>query len=456
VKSHEQGSALTPAGVLKLLSQNQSPIRFVSPTAALLPGLEYWIGGFDQICLTDSFDGQGRTSLVASGLTTQDFQAPRDAIAALMDNDDLSSQLDGADVVFTSLAEESLTEAEAFAVLRECKAVTTLKQIGASATYADFRKQCRTAGISFTVEAQLSSAPAGGRPWIVASEADWDTFNPQFANQTLICSQPTQFREFVIEAVATRGGTVLSPLQKICREHYWGVQYWTGTSCDESLSGDLQKTFTQIATRIGNSLATRGFRGAFSVEFESDPATGKTFVSRLVPGLSVNSILPHLLTTLHGGFPLHLLHVVSKLGVDPEIDVAPLRSRYDTFDAWTILAVRHTGPAAEMITRAPRTGLYRMTETGTVTLVDTTADHRSALGTETAYFMRLQSAGNYRASGTLLGLLYLRQAGLDELHLPTVQSRKWTDAFAASYTGLSVSGSSMPAGITTPPFVDII
>ncbi len=458
MKSQVLGGALSPAGVLKLLSQNQAPIRFVTPTAALLPGLEQWIGNFEHICLTDSFDGQGRNALVASGLTTQDFHTSQEAVSNLMQNEDVQAQLGDADIVFSNIndnATSRLSEAEAWGLLRDSKIATTLRAIEPSANYADFRKQCRAAGISFTVEVVLASAEAGSRPWLIASEEDWQNFETHLAGQPLICAQPPQSGEIALEGVVTVDGTILSPLQRICREHFWEVRHWIGATCDESLAQSHHKACIPVANRLGAGLSARGFRGAFSVEFESNSAA-KPLVSRLLPGLSINSVLPHMLTSFHGGFPIHLIHVVSKLGVDPAIDVAALKNQYGLHDSWTVLAVRHSGPAAEMITRAPRSGLYRMNSDGSLSLIDAATDWRFAIGNESAYYLRLQGAGNYRASGTLLGLIYMRMPGIDEQHRPAPVAGKWLDAFAAAHAGLSVSGSSLPTGIITHPFSDII
>jgi hypothetical protein len=73
-----------------------------------------------------------------------------------------------------------------------------------------------------------------------------------------------------------------------------------------------------------------------------------------------------------------------------------------------------------------------------------------------AFYLRLQGAGNYRAPGTLLGLIFLRAACLDDLHMPNKLGREWLTALGAAYAGLPVSGSSLPAGITTQPFADIL
>lgn len=459
MNSQELDGALSPTGVLSLLSQNQAPIRFVTPTAALLPGLDQWIGNFEHICLTDSFDGQGRTPLVASGLTTQDFHSPQEAITNLMQNEDVLAQIGDAGIVFSNVgdvASSRFTEAEALGLLRDGKIATSMKAIEPCTSYADFRKQCRATGISFTVEVALADADAGGRPWLIASEEDWQNFEAQLTGKSLVCSQPSQLGEFAVEGIVTRGGAAFSPVQKMCREQFWGVRHWIGASCDESLAINVRKTALSIANRVGAGLSARGFRGAFSIEFESVSDGAKPVVTRVVPGLSINSVMPHIVTSFHGGFPIHLLHVLSKLGVDPDVDVAALRNQFDLLDSWTVLAVRHSGPAAEMITRAPRTGLYRMKGAGGISLVDALTDWRSAIGADTAYFLRLQGAGNYRASGTLLGLIYMRMPGIGEQHTPTPVARKWLDSFAAAYAGLSVSGSSLPTGITTPPFSDII
>ena len=90
----------------------------------------------------------------------------------------------------------------------------------------------------------------------------------------------------------------------------------------------------------------------------SIPALGTTVVCATPP--------TNLITTTYGGCPLFLFHLLEFLDVDWELDLAAVQARWTDYDNWTQLVLKATEDRVELITRAPRSGIWRLLPEGGV------------------------------------------------------------------------------------------
>ncbi len=445
-------------------------ISFVSATPALFSGLEDWINGFERCVIVDAFDGQGREKLVATGITSQDFSNGADCINYILEDLQNHLQINPAGFVVTQYQNDNtdslclsgnrtlgeahgVTEGDVVALLKKNRVATSLKSIAATHDYAAFRHAAKAGGFAFSVDVIPSHAPAGRKPVTIASQQDWDTFAGQLAGHDLVAFVHDDLCHYRVEAVALRKGTVVAPVEQVVRERYWGHQEWSVATMSPSLEESLRKALMTATRKIGDGLASLGCLGAFSVIFVADPSRATPPVIRVVPGLSAASLLSHVVTQFHGGFPIHLLHVLQAIGEADITDPAGLSDRWQAFGSWSVIALRHNGPATEMITRAPMSGLYQLSDKEAV-CVRPDANWEAAIG-DAAYFLRLQNAGNYRAPGSLLGLIYLRQHCINVDMTISNTAVNWQQAFLNRYAGLAISGPSLPLAMQMQPLEDI-
>ncbi len=449
------------------LALNETPLVFSAATPALLAGIEHWIGRFERVSLTNSFDGIGEQTFLDTGVTPQDFASYSDCINYILETGVFSPKKvlpEGARcmVPLAHGADQALAEQSGFmlvhaspVVIDDTKAIDILKQakvphsmilLGAFADYAAFRQACAPAGLRLSVDVSVADEVAGRLPVEISSQEDWDHFSEHLSGRSLVARKPYGGRRYAVEMVVTSNGSLCAPLTEVKFERFWHTHNWLALSVSAARHVDTQAAMQPRLRKIGAALADVGFRGAVSVEFIED--NGSLVVDRLLPNLTQNSLLAHVVTSLHGGFPIHLLHLQACLDVSHQLTADKIQARYALHDDWSVIALRHSGSQTEMITRAPASGLYRRGD-GSIECIRRDCDWRAAIGKD-GYFLRFQNAGNYRAPGTLLGLLYLRQQVLTQSGELTPNAADWIAALQVEYAGLAISGSSLPAAMTTP------
>ncbi len=458
---------VTLPDAVTMMSRNETPLVFLSATPALLAGIESWVGGLERASLTNSFDDAGHATTISTGVSVQDFAsypecinylletiaehapgAPGQTVCVVADPGSVNGEL-ARSAGFT-LAQPSagsagaLTELSMLTLLTDGKIASTMCDLGECEDYAAFRLACAPHGLKLAVDVTLAEDVSGRAAVEIASQEDWDAQAVHFANHRLVGRRPASTRRYAAEILITGGGFVHAPLTEIRFERFWHIQDWVALTIDAEQTRDKQASVLPRIKKIAERLSALGYRGAASIEFCDE---GESFVvNRVIPRLSHNSLLAHVVTSLHGGFPIHLLHIASCLDPGQAVELEKLQQRYGLHDTWSIIAIRHSGSQTEMITRAPASGLYRMADHA-LEQVRNGGRWTDAMG-HSGYFMRLQNAGNYRMPGTLLGLLYLRREVLKTDGDWTPEAAQWIAAMQMEYTGLAISGSSLPAAMT--------
>ncbi|MEO8123681.1 MAG: biotin carboxylase, partial [Burkholderiales bacterium] len=140
--------------------------------------------------------------------------------------------------------------------------------------------------------------------------------------------------------------------------------------------------------------------------------------------------------------PLFLFHLLEFLGIPFEIDIDELNERWaekDNIDSWCQMVVKHTDDSVDLITEAPRSGIWHMNNDGTVEYARFDY-HRRAVETENeAFFLRIMNKGDYRYEGADLGILVLRGRAMDDRFQLQVRTRKWIKAIRSKYKTLPLT-----------------
>jgi hypothetical protein len=458
---------VTLPDAITMMSRNETPVVFMSATPALLAGIESWVGALERVSLTNSLDDAGSVTPISTGVTAQDFATFPECINYMLETIGQHSPAspgqtvcvvadpgvvngDFAKAAGFVLAQPSAGHADTWTeqvmlkLLAEGKLVSTMCDLGDVEDYAAFRQACVPHGLKLAVDVTLADDVSGRAAVEIASQEDWDAQELHFAGHRLIGRRPVSSQRYSIEILVTSSGFVHAPLTETRFERFWHIRDWVAVTIDADQTRDKQAAVLPRIKKIAERLSAAGYRGAASIELCDD---GNGFaVNRVIPRLSHNSLLAHVVTSLHGGFPIHLLHMAACLDPGQAVELDKLQQRYGLHDTWSVIAIRHSGSQTEMITRAPASGLYRMAD-HTLELVRTASNWMDAMG-HSGYFLRLQNAGNYRMPGTLLGLLYLRREVLKTDGEWTPEAAQWIAALQVEYAGLGISGSSLPAAMT--------
>jgi hypothetical protein len=146
--------------------------------------------------------------------------------------------------------------------------------------------------------------------------------------------------------------------------------------------------------------------------------------------------------------PLFLFHLLEFMDVDFEFDVEELNERWaqtHNLDEWTQFILKQTEDVTELITEAPRSGIWRLGGDGISFARRDTDWHTVADETE-AFYLRIAGVGQYRYPGADLGIMVTRGRFMDEEHQLLDRARDWI-------TGIKREFASVPPGADEPPLV---
>ncbi|MEC9367176.1 MAG: biotin carboxylase, partial [Pseudomonadota bacterium] len=156
----------------------------------------------------------------------------------------------------------------------------------------------------------------------------------------------------------------------------------------------------------------------------------------------------------HADAPLFLFHLLEFSDVPFDLDVEALNGRWadpDNIDSWSQMVVKHTADTIDILTAAPETGIWRMTDDGRVEF-DRFDYHRRAVESEKeAFFLRILRPGDYIYEGADLGIIVTRGRSMTKSFELTERSRKWIDGIRAHFKAQSLTASQTP-DIAEPAF----
>ena len=139
--------------------------------------------------------------------------------------------------------------------------------------------------------------------------------------------------------------------------------------------------------------------------------------------------------------PLFLFHLLEWMGVEYELDVDELNDRWaepDNVDAWAQFILKDTDEEVELITAAPRSGVWRMGDDGRVTFARSATDWHGLTDESEAFYLRIAETGGYRYHGADLGILVTRGRLMTDDHELTEWARAWIGGIKAQFVSVPV------------------
>ena len=459
--------------------QNQTPITFLSPTPYNLLGLGRWINKFEYINFFDSFDGSHPKISVPREHGPHEFRSIEDVNNYLLRHKEVRSRLKERGpgylllVMFDEETEELARElgqkiALPPAKLRkhiDSKIVTTKlgndagiqsapNTMGRAKSFRELMKLASAARLGGDLVVQTPYGDSGRTTFFIKSEADWNKNQEDLAKEQLKIMRRINHLPGTVEAVATRHGTLVGPLQTDITGFAEVTPYKGGWCGNDVFTGGLEKerkAVIKMAQKLGGQLYKAGYKGAFCMDFLLDADSGKVYLGEINPRISGASPMTNLITSTYGGCPVYMFHMLEFMGVDWELDLSTVQNRWAEFDNWSQLILKYPVDQVEMITKAPSSGIWRMDKNGNISLVRKSIDWFLVSGEDEAFYLRVYTAGDYRYHGADMGILVSRgrfQSG-DRKLLP--RAKQWVEAINKQFEGVPVSGAAAP---TPPPLYD--
>jgi biotin carboxylase len=459
---------------------NTTPVYFVSPSAFNLLGIDRWLQNFFYVNYFDSFDGNHPRVFVPRERPPRDFESMEEINNYLLAHKEVIDWIKarGSSGKATLVMADGETDALAAELgleiihppvdLRrrlDSKIVTTElgneagvpsvpNTLGHAGSYDDLMRLAADAGLGKDLVVQTPYGDSGRTTFFIRGRDDWDRNANDMLDEQLKVMKRINCRCAAVEAVLTRHGTLVGPLMTDLIGYSELTPYaggWCGNDMySDVLSPQHRARARELIQRFGRRLAREGYRGFFEVDVLADADSGELYLGELNPRLSGVTSLTNVTASAYGDLPLFLFHLLEYMDVDYELDVDELNARWaraESVDTWSQIVIKETDDVVELIQQAPRTGVWRLDDTGKAVFRRWANDWHSLVDETEAFYLRVAQPGDYRYKGADLGILVTRgrmQTGDREL---SERATRWIDAIRSEFAG---TPSDSPPDVTPP------
>lgn len=455
--------------------ENQTPITFLSPTPYNVLGLGRWINKFHYINFFDSFDGSHPKITVPREFGNHEFKSIEDVNNYLLRHKEVRAKLkeNGPGllmlVMFDEETEQLAKELGQKIALPPAKLrkhidskITTTKlgneagiesapnTMGKAKSYAELVALARTAKLGSDLVVQTPYGDSGRTTFFIKSEADWKKYEKDLVKEQLKIMRRINHLPGTVEAVATRHGTLVGPMQTDITGFAEVTPYKGGWCGNDVFTGGYdkeRKAVLKMAQKLGDQLYKAGYKGAFCMDFLIDTDTRKVYLGEINPRVSGASPLTNLITSTYGGCPIYMFHLLEFMDVDWELDLAQVQKRWAEFDNWSQLILKYPVDQVEMITKAPSSGIWRMGANGKIHLTRKSIDWFLVSGEDEAFYLRVYTAGDYRYHGADMGILVSRGRFQTDDRQLTDRAKAWVAAINAEFQATPLKAASAPVAV---------
>jgi biotin carboxylase len=444
---------------------NQQPIYFVGPTAFNLLGIDRWVRNFQYIAYYDSWDGQHPRVFTPENRPYIEFESSEQINNYLLRDAEVRDYLSRrggvpmvAMVFFDAETEEICREQGYDLILPpdslrrrlDSKIVTTQlgneagapsvpNVLGKAASYAELSALADGAGLGTDLVVQTPYGDSGKTTFFIASEPDWDAAAPDLGDQELKVMKRINNQAAAVEACITRHGTIVGPFMTDLTGYPELTPYkggWCGNDLfPEALSEADRAVAIGHVRKLGDRLAREGYKGFLEVDVLVDVDTGAVYLGELNPRISGVSSMTNVTAGAYADVPLFLFHLLEFMDVDYTIDVEEINERWRDLaavDVWSQLIMKEPGDTVERILAAPRTGAWRLADSGKFTFQHVSNDWHDITTEDEAFFMRVYGPGEYRFHGADLGIL-VTKGRMQTAEGLTDRCRRYIDGIRAHY-----------------------
>lgn len=467
-----------PANLLKGTSdirrffhRNETPIYFISATNFNLLGADEWIKGFKFITYIDCFDGL-HPNLMSPKTEEphEEFQSIEDINNYLLTHSEVRDYIEarktngkngkalflmfdektealakkaGLEVIFPKaklrswldnkvntnrVAEKAGVPCVPY-VLQPVKNFEHLMQVAAKGKLGN------------DLVVQTPYGDSGHTTFFIKNAEDYAKYAKEIeAEKECKIMKRINCRGAAMEACVTRHGTIVAPLMTELVGFKELTPYkggWCGNEIYATTFTDkIRAKARRYAKKFGDQLLKEGYKGYFELDYLIDQDNGEIYLGELNPRVTgASSITNHAVFAL-SDMPLHLFHTLEWMNVPYELNVNTLNrrwSREENIDTWGQMVIKHTQDDIRRVTEAPRSGIWRMRDDGSIYFWRMDTHRRYVEKDNEAFFLRITRVGDWLYEGADIGILVMRGRMMTDDFQLTERSKKWLAAIRAEY-----------------------
>lgn len=426
--------------IRRFFIRNETPVYFVSATNFNLLGMDEWVRNFWFINHIDCFDGAHPHTFVPEELPHDQFESIEDINNYLLSHkqvvdfvrsrgtdgrngkvlflmfdertEELASKL-GLEVSFppAALRQRIDDKIETTRIADEAGVPSVPNVLCKVESYADLRKKARRLGEELVI--QTAYGDSGHTTFFVSDEAGYREHAEEIqgADEVKVMKR-LRCRGSAQEACVTRHGTIVGPLMTELVGFEELTPYkggWCGNEVvPDHFPTSVRRRARDMTFKLGEALRDRGYRGYFEVDYLTDLDTGKLYLGEINPRVTGASSMTNLSAFAHADAPLILFHLLEFMDVDYELDVADINERWsqpESLDPWSQMVIKATGKEVDVISAAPRTGVYHLHPDGRADFVRVQSHRRTVQREDRGFFLRISRPGDWCYEGADLGIL---------------------------------------------------
>ena len=466
--------------------RNEMPTYFFGATPFNLLGMDEWVRGFTYVNYIDCFDGSHPHVFVPSELPHPVFQSIEEITNYLLSHPEVEA------LVERNAPKGRKVRGNAVFLFFDEKTEELCKKLGLKVCFPSARLRAQVDNKLMTTrignEAGVASVPnaltrvkswkhlqeisakhglgdklvvqtafgdSGHTTFFISNEQEYKKYAEEIEGEKEVkVMKRVRCRGSALEACVTRKGTIVGPLMtelvgfKELTPYQGG---WCGNEVfAETFPQEVRDQARRSAFKIGEALRKKRYRGYFEIDFLTDLDTGDVWLGEINPRITGASSMTNLASFAHADAPLFLFHLLEYSGAPYDLDVEELNERWadaDNIDSWSQLVIKHTGKEVELITAAPRSGVWELTEDGSLDFLRQQTHRRTVQSESRAFFLRIAKEGDYFYEGADLGILVTPGRLMTKGFQLTARAKAWIEGLRAQYGAQPVPAAQQPAEV---------
>ena len=460
------------AEVRHFFRTNRTPLYFVSPTAFNLLGIDRWVRDFFYVTYFDSFGGTHPRVVIPTDRSRKDFSSIEDVCNHLLRDreilDWMAARGPGGKVAFVmfDVETEALAAKAGLEVIHpssslrarlDSKIVTTQlgneagvpsvpNVLGRATSWEELLELTAPASLGEDLVVQTPYGDSGKTTFFIRGERDWGRYAKDVVDQELKVMKRIDNVEVCLEAALTSCGTIVGPFMTSMVGHPELTPYrggWCGNDIfPDALPPGPRETARDYTAKLGARLAQEGYRGFFEVDFLADRDTGELYLGEINPRISGASSMTNVTAGAYSDMPLFLFHLLEYMGVPFEIDVDEINTRWARTageDVWSQVIIKETDPEVELLTAAPKTGVWRLDPQGRISFARWANDWHNLVDETEGFYLQVAGPGDYRYKGADLGIVVTRGRLQTDDHRLTERCLQWVQGIKSQFAGTPVT-----------------
>jgi len=455
--------------IRRFFYRNETPIYFISATNFNLLGADEWVKGFKFITYIEAFDGLHPN--VMSPMTEEphaEFQSIEDINNYLLGHSEVRDYIESRKVhgdagkamflMFDEGTEKAAKKLGLEVMFPSAKMRTFMdnkvntNRIAEKAgvpcvpyvlsrvkDYAHLNTVAKKLGTDLVVQTPFGDS--GHTTFFIKSEADYRKYAKEIeAEKECKVMKRINCRGAAMEACVTQHGTIVAPLMTELVGFKELTPYkggWCGNEIfAEAFTPAIRQKARRYAKRFGDQLREEGYKGYFELDFLIDTDTSAIYLGELNPRITgASSITNHAVFAMSDA-PLHLFHMMEWMDQPYELNVNALNRRWakaENIDTWGQMIIKHTDDDVRRVTEAPRSGIWRMRDDGSIHFWRMDTHRRYVEKENEAFFMRITRVGDWLYEGADVGILVMRGRMMTDDFQLTERAKKWLAAIRREY-----------------------